>query len=77
MDHTATFSCKGGQKRKRENVDFSQKEYVGVRNCCEVGNKMSRNIMLLLKFTGMNVIPTQSCAIKKTQNWESEDGGIK
>lgn len=54
-----------------------KKEYVGVRNCCEVGNKMSHTIMLLLEFTAMNVILIQSRAIRKTQNWESEDVGIK
>lgn len=53
------------------------KEYVGVRNCCEEGNKMSHTIMLLPEFTEMNVILIQSHAIRKTQNWESEDVEIK
>ena len=33
---------------------------------------MSYNFVLLLEFTGMNVILMQGCAMRTTQNWESE-----
>lgn len=33
---------------------------------------MSQNIVLL-EFTGMKLIPSQGYAMRKTQNWESED----
>lgn len=35
-------------------------------------NKMSQSTVFL-EFTGMNIIPAQGYAMRKTRNWKSED----